>query len=370
MLKLKAALVASFVAFGATASAGTLLVERLGDQGWVSGDTRKGDIGGSASNSVQLTSPADGAEIATRISFAKDPAPSTTQGGALRLQTDVASGRGQGDKATLENRSLSIDPFDPAIEWSYDWYREPGGGAAAPALKLGIDTSEPNPTSATAVARGENRFDKILVYEPYQQGPTQASTWTTEFIDFDGTGAFTGSVATAPAGRFWLVNLVPQGQSALRFGYAPSRQAELFTLQEWQAKFDNAAFPPANPNDPRSTPPPPMITSIQIAIGSGNPGQDSYVDSLQLTTTAFSMLWSFGNPTSSATAPITSNVAPTNLGNLPSGDVGGGGCAFHRRKQQPGALWLLALLGVLGVLGIRQRRRFQTRRARARPSRS
>ncbi len=86
-----------------------------------------------------------------------------------------------GDKATLENRSYFTAPLGDLsnITFTYDWYRQ-SGGVAAPALKLGIDTSEANPVdiapSLVEADRGETRFDKILVYSPICKAAARSTT--------------------------------------------------------------------------------------------------------------------------------------------------------------------------------------------------
>jgi hypothetical protein len=206
---------------------------------WISGDTRAhGTVnGGGTSQLVSGRSALEDERITERLSFVAGPSGAA---GSIRFASALS-----GDKATLEDRAFEADPFDPALRFEYRWYRT-SGGVAAPALKLGLDTAEANPTSALAIERGEDRFDKILVYEPYLQRATSDGTWTTETID-------------AASGRFWLVNLTA-GSAAPATNLAVTR-----TLAEWAAVFGAAGLDP-------------NAVSLQLGVGSGNPGQVSHVE--------------------------------------------------------------------------------------------
>lgn len=189
------------------------LVNSLGDEGWVSGDTRNNGS----------------------LSFVAAPGGV----GALRLTTPAST-----DKATLQKSGFfgTIGTF----EASYNWYRNAGsGGVAAPAIKLGIDTTDAN-VSANPF---ETSFDKILVYEPYYNHATLDNTWTHEAI-------------TLTSGKWWLVDI----------GGAGGMQGVSKTLADWLADPTYGAR--------LSTA---QIVSLQVGIGSGNAGLDAYVDDLTYT---------------------------------------------------------------------------------------
>lgn len=247
--------------------ADTFLVDEFGDAGWQAGDTRASgytDINGG--NQLVLGRTRTDAPplledtlIAARLAFTAGPSPVADPQGSLHI-TAVTNG----DKATLENRSFSASLFDPTIQFQYRWIRT-SGGVAAPAIKIGIDTAEANPSGNTATDRGEDRFDKILVYEPYLQGSvaTQDNIWTTESI------AYT-------SGKLWLVNLTPGGALPV------TDMSDLRTLDEWATLFGVAGAT----GD---------IVSLQIGVGSPNPNQDSYVDFLSSGPGTAQTIWNFAS---------------------------------------------------------------------------
>ena len=222
-------LILALTAAAATAQANhDYTVTFLGDDGWISGDTRPGGT----------------------LTFVPGPGAPAEGVGSLRLQTDATTG----SKATLENRETS-GPLS-AYAATYAWYRVTGQPAVSPAHKLGIDTSDPNPSSPTAVQRGEDRFDKILVYEPYLNplGRTLSSgTWTTETI-------------TQSSGKWWIVDL--DGSTAPGYGQG----GPYFTLAQWLGD------PVYGPVLSAGT-----IVSMQLGVGSNNPGFDGNVDYLTYT---------------------------------------------------------------------------------------
>ena len=214
---------------------------------WISGDTRaQGYTNATGTNQlVSGRTSTETALIAARVRFVA-PGPGGAAG-SLRLTTPAA-----GDKATLEDRGIAVNPFDPAIHLEYRWYRSPTSvGVAAPALKLGLNTTEANPTGTLAADRGENRIDKLLVYEPYLQGPTSSGTWKTETINLT-------------TGKFWLVNLTAPTSSAL----PATSQAVTRTLSGWATVFGTGLSPSA--------------VSLQLGAGSGNAGHDGYVEYVEL----------------------------------------------------------------------------------------
>lgn len=201
------------------------VVSAYGDFEWVKGDTR--------ANSV--------------VSFVDGPAPTPLGDGSARLLTG-ATGT---DKATIDKRAADLGSIT-AFSGSYWWIRTAGSGAPAPALKLGIDTSDPNPNTPTAIERGEDRFDKILVYEPYLNplGRTiPTGVWTQDSVD-------------QTTGTWWLVDLdgnADPNNSGVGGPY--------LTLGDWQSNPEYGAVLSGG-----------TITSIQFGVGSGNPSIDSNVD--------------------------------------------------------------------------------------------
>lgn len=223
----------------------TYVVATLGDGGWISGDTR---TGGS-------------------LTFVDGPGAPTMGPGSLRLETTNSSGA----KATLDFRAASHGALvDFAAQ--YEWHRTAGQPSVAPALKLGIDTANPNPTSDAAVARGESRFDKILVYEPYLNPlgrVLQSGAWTLETIN-------------QATGKWWIVDL--DGAVALR----PNKQAygiggPYLTLGGWLADPAYGAVLSTG-----------TIVSIQVGVGSGNPSFDGNVDYLTYTLSSGTHTANFG----------------------------------------------------------------------------
>ena len=247
------------------AEATTIVVDEFGDGGWSSGDTRASgytDINGGNQlvlGRARTDNPSllEDTLISPRLSFATAPVTPPMGPGGVRFTTD-----GNADKATLDRRDWDT-PFDALLTLEYTWYRETGGdGVAAPALKLILDTSEANPTGPQSEARYETVGDKILVYEPYLQGGAiQDEIWTTESMD-------------TTEGEFWLVNLT--GVSVL----PATDPSDLRTLQQWQTEFNNAGQSG-------------VITSLQLSIGSGSPGLDSYVDFLSFSSSAGQTTWNF-----------------------------------------------------------------------------
>jgi hypothetical protein len=231
-------------------------VNEYGDSEWVNGDTRFGGT----------------------TTFVSGPAGAPLGSGSLRLFT-TASGT---DKATLDKRSTNLGSLDGFVA-QYSWYRSSGGPAPAPALKLGIDTGDTNPSSPTAIARGESRFDKILVYEPYLNPLGRVlndNQWTTETI-------------TQSGGKWWLVDL--DGNIAGGYGGGGPYQ----TLSEWLSDPHYGATLGGG-----------IIKSIQLGVGSGNPGHESFVDNLAYSITSGDYVVNF-EAAPPATITLVSNACAT-----------------------------------------------------------
>ncbi|MCX5659276.1 MAG: Ig-like domain-containing protein [Planctomycetota bacterium] len=202
------------------AAAISVTVRALGDQGWVAGDTRNGGL----------------------VNFLPAPAGNPVGAGSLHLASPASA-----DKATLELSQFfgGLSNFGA----SYHWYRNAGAGLAAPAIKLGIDTSDAN-VSTNPFDAG---YDKVLVYEPYQNHTTVDNTWTAESIDQNN-------------GLWWLIDI----------GGAGANQAVTKTLGQWLNDPTYGARLSAG-----------LIAKLQIGIGSDNPNLDSYVDDLRFMSQAW-----------------------------------------------------------------------------------
>ncbi|MCC6621481.1 MAG: trypsin-like peptidase domain-containing protein [Deltaproteobacteria bacterium] len=217
----------------------SFVVDQLGDACWDSGDTRN-----------------------VAVDFGCGPAAAPR--GSVHLETRVGQ---TADKATLDRRvwtagdGCDVSPVGDALadvqSIAYTWFVESDGAYtfAAPALKLLIDTSEANPTTA-GDPRLENAGDKIMVFEPYLQD----TVWVVEDI-------WTPEIATRTSGRWWLVDLTPGGSPAL----GAIARSDLRTLDAWTTALAAAGAP--------------TIVSLQIGVGSGNAGLKSWVDDLAYAST-------------------------------------------------------------------------------------
>jgi len=258
------------------AFAATVRVDAVGQHGWDSGDTRASgylDIHGDT-QVVSGRNQVEEALIADRIALTAAPGGPPLANGALQLRTFAMD-----EKATLELSDWNA-PFDGILMIEYASLRESGAPPVAhPAIKVGIDTSEANGTSDLAVDRGEHRFDKILVYEPYLNHVTFDDVWVVDTL-------------TRSAGLFWLVNLNPI--SSLPSGGI----GDLRTLDEWNTEFSAAGLGGAT------------ATSLQVGIGSGNPELSAYVDYVTYTSAGqggTTTTWDFdaaGIPVSSSSGSL------------------------------------------------------------------
>jgi hypothetical protein len=136
---------------------------------------------------------------------------------------------------------------------SYRWFKDsPVGGAPAPALKLGIRTSDFGATpSSTRI--GENNWDKIMVYEPYDNpdaGSTPVGTWVTQTIDVN-NGTWSMFNRTPPSG------VVNPPHSSLTL-------AQWLADATWGTRLSGGS-----------------IVDVALGIGSGNADTVGYVDWLE-----------------------------------------------------------------------------------------
>lgn len=243
--------------WGGPVHAGTVLT--LGDDNWTLGDSRN-----SAGTQFALNSSAPGfVDLSTATPLLNN---FTT---ALRLTTDTAS-----SKATLHQQNLNLGGL-ANFSGSYTWFRT-SGGAPAPAVKIGIDTSDANPTSATAVARGENLFDKLLIFEPYLQNNPNGSGYGGN----GPTASWQTSNFTQNTGVWWLVDLSPGGLGVQVGG-------PFLTLAQWLdgtvdhsngGGFQNIAGVLNGGT----------IVTVQIGQGSGNANTTGFVESITYTYTSIS----------------------------------------------------------------------------------
>ena len=268
----------------------SIQVTALGNAGWDSGDTRAAgylDIHGD-NQLVSGRTATEDALISQRIGFVASPDSTPLNNGSLHLSTPASD-----DKATVQNNIAS--PFTSNdINMEYSWYKstETTPTTAAPALKILLDTTEVNPNDAQAQEKGETVGDKILVYEPYRNHTAIDDLWTTETI-------------TQSDGLWWLVNLNGTNSSLMA-----TDNSNLKTLDGWLNEFSNAGLVGSN------------ISSIQLGVGSGSPGLDSYVDYLSFTNAGDTQTWDFAV----ATVPV------------------------------PAAVWLFGS-GLLGLVGVARRKK-------------
>ncbi len=254
-----------------TASAWAVDVMTFGDSGWVSTDTRVAGVNAT-------TQP----DIDSRIQFVAGPAGSD---GSVKLIAPTGS-----DKATLAMTNTTTGFGSLAdFEASYRWFKDsPIGGAPAPALKLGIQTSDYGSTGSSSRI-GENDWDKVLIYEPYDN-PNAASTpdgiWVTQAI-------------TSTSGDWWMFD-----RTTLTTVNAPHNS---LTLAQW---LSDATYGTKLSGG--------TIVQVQLGVGSGNADSVGYVDWLDV---------SFDGGSSSTTYNFTV-PEPASLCLL-----GLGGLALLRRRR-------------------------------------
>ena len=197
--------------------------------GWVSTDTRNTGVNATTQ-----------ALVDTRVQFTAGPAGSN---GSVNLITPASN-----DKATVAYVDTNGLGGLSGFTASYRWLKT-SVGAAAPALKLGLQTTQ-YPAAASARI-GENNWDKVLVYEPYGNsvGNPPDNVWVTESI-------------TAATGKWSLFDR----------NTSTSHQLPLngLTITQW---FSDATYGALLTGA--------EIVDVQVGQGSGNPGTDGYVDWMQ-----------------------------------------------------------------------------------------
>ena len=201
-------------------SAQPIKVVDFGDDGWIIGDTRENGI----------------------VEFVAGPDTPPLGSGSLRLATTSNNP----DKAGV----IKVGDFGDlsGVSGHYQWYRTSStNGFQAPAFKLGIDTTDTNPSGLP--------YDKILVYEPYFQSGFDPATsdfvWKLESFDQNN-------------GKWWLWD------STHGTDYGQS-YAGVKTLSEWQSDSTFGVLL-SNGN----------IVALLFEVGSWNANTDGYVDDFYL----------------------------------------------------------------------------------------
>jgi hypothetical protein len=213
-------------AFGATT-----IVDNFGDGGWQNSDTRDGvglNVGPAGRVDLDITAPIAG--------------PSGYN--SLRLTTDTASA-----KATIAQTGLTLGNI-ANFSGTYNWYKSQAG-APAPALKIGIDTSDANPASSRP---DEANWDKFLIYEPYDNpdsGDPGTNTWVTQTF-------------SPTSGTWWMFDR--------NGGGVVNPPHTSITLQQWLSDTTYGTRLSGG-----------TIVAVQLGTGSGNAGLTGYVDSLSYT---------------------------------------------------------------------------------------
>ncbi len=259
-------------------SAATIDVGALGDNGWQSTDTRIAGVNATTAS-----------EIAQRIGF-------TNVGGvgAVQLLSPLSS-----DKATIARVDAvnGLAALDSSFTAEYRWFKDSPVGAPAPALKLGLQTSEFMAGAASRI--GEENWDKVLIYEPYDNpdaGSTPTGTWVTQTIDAD-------------TGTWWMFSR--QGASTGPFN-TPHNS---LTLNEWLADATWGTLLSAA-----------TIVDVELGVGSGNAGSVGYVDYLETSALDGGMRNDFVAP---AAVPEPSSLVLLGIGGL-----GLAGYGLRRRKTK------------------------------------
>jgi hypothetical protein len=209
-----------------------IIVNSRGDAGWDSTDTRVG--GANATTAPQIDS---------RIQFDLGPAGSD---GSVKLIAPAAD-----DKATFAHVDTNGLGGLANFTASYRWYKDGPVGAPAPALKLGVRTSDFGSTGSSPRI-GENNWDKILIFEPYDNpdaGSTPVGTWVTQSTD-------------ANNGTWWMFDRTLPG--------AVNPPHANLTLADWLSDATYGARLTGG-----------VIVDVALGVGSGNAGSIGYVDWLE-----------------------------------------------------------------------------------------
>lgn len=214
-----------------------ILVSTLGQNGWNSTDTRVAGVNAT-------TAPA----IDSRIQFGGGPAGSD---GSVNLLSPAAN-----DKATIAYVDTNGLGGLAGLTAAYRWYKDGPVGAPAPALKLGLQTTDYGSTGPSSRI-GENNWDKVFIYEPYDNpdaASTPVGTWVTQTIDPNN-------------GTWWIFDRT--------IGAAVNLPHNSLTINQWLSDGTYGT---------RLTGA--TIVDIQLGVGSGNAGSIGYVDWVEISALA------------------------------------------------------------------------------------
>ena len=259
-------LVALVLAVASSASAATIVVDGLGDAGWLSDDTRSGagaDLVGVSSTHYgkpgQTPTAADDTAIGQQIQFVTGPAGST-YGGAVKIIAPV----GNPGKSTVSviNTATGIADAGKVVDGTftatYQWYMEPNTTVRTLAFRLGIRSTMWAQSQAgfTATRSGESAWDLILTH--VMDTPV-ANAWNTPTVDLN-------------TGKWYLYDQAGNGNWAALVGSAPPKGTLQQTLAQWQADptWGPVLFGAGA-----------KVTNIQLGLGSGQQNCNAYVDYLQ-----------------------------------------------------------------------------------------
>jgi hypothetical protein len=212
-----------------------IVVNARGVAGWESTDTR-------VAGANATTNP----DIDSRIQFDAGPAGSD---GSLKLISPASN-----DKATLAYVDANGLGGLANFTASYRWFKDsPVGGAPAPALKLGIRTSDFGSTPPSSMRIGENNWDKVMVYEPYDNpdaGSTPVGTWVTQTI-------------TANSGTWSMFNRTPPA-GVVNPPHSSLTLSQWLADATWGTRLTGA-----------------VVVDVALGVGSGNANTVGYVDWLE-----------------------------------------------------------------------------------------
>lgn len=180
--------------------------------------------------------------------------------GAALLTTDLTNAA----KAEISyaNNFGATSSILSGIEIGYSYYKESVAGGndfAAPSIKLSFLANPANPSPS-----GDGFVTLI-----YEASWNQSNPGTSQAVP---TGAWQDVSITATSGLFWANGGFGQGNGA---GGPP-----LHTLAEWAALFDST-FSTAN------------LVSVQVGVGTTNPGQIGYFDEVRIKAGDFDTTFDF-----------------------------------------------------------------------------